>query len=484
MTKNIPISLNKALAEKCKRSFYYFVKYFWDTIIAEDPVWNWHIEYLCGVLQRIGEGVAKRQEKEFDYTIINVPPGSSKSTIVSEMYPIWCWTIDATQRFICGSYAATPAEDLAEKCYNIYISEKFRNLFPELRTKNAVGGKTHFKNGLRGERYTTSTGSGITGIHAHQLIVDDPMNPQIAASKVERERANKWLSETLSSRKVSHKVTAIIIVMQRLHEMDTTGYLLKKTGLKIKHICIPAEMSNDVKPVYLRDFYINGLFDPERKSKEILISQKAELGSYGYSGQMQQRPSPDEGGIIKKEWFNISTRTTFKATSSPIHFQLDTAYTDDTSNDPSAIIAYYKEGENIFIVNVQSVWKEFPVFIIWVKNFVFSNGYSDRSMIRVEPKASGKSIVQQIKAGTSLNIKEDDPPKYDKITRLYEASPKIEAGRIFLHQATWNESFIDQVTSFPNAQHDDEVDCLTAIVRNELLIDPGMDISHLAAMLP
>lgn len=460
---------NKIDAELCKRDFYYFVQFFWDTIIAEEPVWNWHIKYLCDLLQGIGERVSKRLSKEYDYIIINVPPGSSKSTIISEMYPLWCWAIDPTQRFICGSYASTPAEDLAEKCFNIYNSEKFKNLFPELNTRKSSGGKTHFKNGLRGERYTTSTGSGITGIHAHQLIVDDPMNPQIAASKVERERANKWLSETLSSRKVSHKITTTIIVMQRLHEMDTTGYLLKKPGLNIKHVCVPAELSNDVKPEELRKFYINGLFDPERRSPEILKSERATLGSYGYAGQMQQRPSPDEGGIIKKEWVNYSDRTSFKATDSPIHFQLDTAYTDDTENDPSAIIAYYKEGENIYILNVQSVWKEFPEFITWLKMFVISNGYSNRSMIRVEPKASGKSIVQQIKSGTNLNIKEDEPPKYDKITRLYEVSPKIEAGRIFLHKATWNESFVDQVTAFPNAQHDDEVDCLTAIVRRELI---------------
>jgi len=473
---------DKIDAVLCQRDFYYFVQLFWDTIIAEEPVWNWHIKYICDLLQGIGEKVAKRQQKEFDYVIINVPPGSSKSTIISEMYPLWCWTIDPTQRFICGSYASTPAEDLAEKCFNIYNSEKFKNIFPELNTRQSSGGKTHFKNGLRGERYTTSTGSGITGIHAHQLIVDDPMNPQIAASKVERERANKWLSETLSSRKVSHKITTTIIVMQRLHETDTTGYLLKKPGLNIKHICIPAELSNDVKPEELKQFYINGLFDPERRSHEILKSTRAELGSYGYAGQMQQRPSPDEGGIIKKEWFNYVDRTSHKATSSPIHFQLDTAYTDDTANDPSAIIAYYKEGENIYILNVQSVWKEFPEFIEWLRIFVISNGYSEQSIIHVEPKASGKSIVQQVRAGTRLNIKEDDPPKYDKITRLYEASPKIEAGRIYLHKATWNESFVDQVTGFPNAQHDDEVDDLTAIVRRELLQVAGIPFKEAVQM--
>ena len=139
--------INKVRAELYRRSFYEFVQYFWDTIIAEEPIWNWHIKYLCGELQAIGERVAKREQKLHDYYIINVPPGSSKSTIISEMYPLWCWTIDPTQRFICGSYASTPAEDISEKCYNIYTSDKFKAVYPELVEKTS-GGKTNFKNGL------------------------------------------------------------------------------------------------------------------------------------------------------------------------------------------------------------------------------------------------------------------------------------------------------------------------------------------------
>lgn len=479
----------------CRRSFYYFVRYFWDTIVADEPVWNWHIKYICDEMQAIGERTflrsrstlpdgkpapKSRLKKEFDYIIMNVPPGSSKSTIASEMYPLWVWANDPTQRFICGSYASTPAEDIAEKCYNIYNSEKFVRLFPELHNRKGSGGKTHFKNGLKGERYTTSTGSAITGIHAHQQIIDDPMNPKIAASKVERETANKWVSETLSSRKVSRDTTVTWIIMQRLHELDTTGYLLKKEGLRIKHICIPAELSEDVKPAALRGYYVNGLFDPIRFSSEALAGDKLTMGSYGYAGQMQQRPSPADGGIIKKHWFGRIARSSYAATSSPIKFQLDTAYTSDTSNDPSAIIAYYKEGQNIYIVNVQSVHKEFPDFVNWLPTFVRNNGYTERSIIRVEPKASGKSIVQQLKATTRLNITEDRSPKEDKLTRLHTASPKIEAGRIILHEGGWNANFIDQVTGFPNAQHDDEVDCLVAIIFNELFGEEAIPVARVA----
>lgn len=464
------IDANKAAAELCRRSFYFFVQYFWDTIIAEPLVNNWHIKYLCEELQAIGTKVANREKKDFDYVIINIPPGSSKSTIVSEMYPLWCWTIDPTQRFICGSYASTPAEDIAEKCFNIYTSDKFKQLFPDL-VKDSKGGKTHFKNGRKGERYTTSTGSGITGIHAHQKIIDDPMSPFIAGSQVERDRANKWISETIGSRNVNSDITVTIIVMQRLHDKDTTGYLLGKTGLRIKHICIPATLSDDVKPKDLREYYTDGLFDPIRRSFDSLQTAKAELGSYGYAGQMQQRPSPEEGGIIKKAWINIINANNVQPheTHRVIHFQLDTAYTEKLSNDPTAVLAYYVQNNMVYVQNVVSVWKEFPELIKWLPEYVKANGADRRSKIWVEPKASGKSVVQMIRSSTDLNIVESTAPKDDKLTRVHIVSPKIEAGRVAMHQGGWNDTFLNQLTSFPNAEHDDEVDCLVAVIMREVM---------------
>jgi len=457
--------INQIRAELCKRSFYEFVQYFWDTIIAEQPIWNWHIKYLCDELQQIGTKVANREQKDYDYIIINVPPGSSKSTIISEMYPLWCWTIDQTQRFICGSYASTPAEDISEKCYNIYKSDKFLQLFPEL-VKKSTGGKTGFTNGLLGERYTTSTGSGITGIHAHQIILDDPMSPAVSASLVERTVANKWVSETISSRKVSNDISVVIIVMQRLHELDTTGYLLSKKDLKIKHICIPAEVSKDINPPELKSYYIDGLFDPIRRNRESLNTTKTDLGSYGYAGQMMQRPAPLEGGMIKKNWFPIIERA--EVPPGVVNFYLDPAYTAKQTNDPTGAQAYIAANGNLYILFSTSVWKEFPDLCAWLPEWVKQWGYSNQSRIRIEPKASGKSIVQQIKSTTGLNVIEDQAPKDDKVTRVNSASPKMEAGRVFLVRGSWNEAYLNQMASFPNGVHDDEVDCTTAAIENEL----------------
>lgn len=476
------ISKSKIEAELCRRSFYRFVKSFWEVIITEPPVWNWHIKYLCDLLQHIGIRVKNRLPKEYDYYIINVPPGSLKSTIVSEMYPIWCWVIDPSQKFICGSYSSTVAEDLASKSYNIFHSEKFQKLFPKLHSRKPSGGKTHFHNGWKGERYTTSSGSMIQGIHAHQKLLDDIIGRMEAHSKVERKKVNDWLSETISTRNVDAKISTTILVMQRLHKQDPTGYLLDKEGLKIFHVCLPVELTPDVKPLELSQFYVNGLFDPERKPRERLIVERTELGSYGYAGQMLQRPSPAEGGIIKKEWFNISERAELPPMVK-LYFQMDTAYTEDEMNDPSGILAYYIENNNLYIVNAISVYKEFPDLIRWLNSYTIEKGYRNTtSKIYVEPKASGKSVVQTIRAISDLNIIESKAPTEDKISRLNIVSPKIESGRVFLHRGGWNDSFINQVTDFPNADHDEYVDCLVAIIIREL-IDTNFNYSTLNALL-
>jgi hypothetical protein len=204
-------------ASICRESFYEFVREFWDVVINEKPIWNWHIEYyVWPAAANSRKSQAKGAHSIHDYFIINIPPGTTKSTIVSVMYPVWCWVIDPTQRFICSSYSSTVAMDLADRSSRIFRSERFRKYFPEVLPDPDNDSKSQFKNQVGGERYATSTGAGITGVHAHQIIWDDPLNPQTAASETERDAANKYVDETLSTRKVDKLLTPTIIIMQRL----------------------------------------------------------------------------------------------------------------------------------------------------------------------------------------------------------------------------------------------------------------------------
>lgn len=458
----VKINPNKALAELCKRSFYRFVQEFWDVIIPEEPIWNWHIKYLCDELQYLNGFVVRRDPKPYDL-IINISPGSTKSTIVTQMYNAWVWTIDPVQRFTSSSYSHTLSLYHSMKTRDIITSDKYLALFPEISLKKDQQSKSDFRNDKGGQRFTTSTGGSVTGMHAHQILIDDPINPQQSCSDIERENANIFISSTLSSRKVDKSISVTILIMQRLHEMDPTGMLLSKKGKKIKHISLPAEDKGNVIPKELSSFYVNGLMDPIRLSRDILTEAKIDLGSYGYSGQYDQNPAPIEGGIFKKEWFEIID---WKQDFARLKwdFVADTAYTEDESNDPSGYISYSKYNNDFIIRFAQTEYLEFPDLCKALKSFAEMHGYSPNSIIEVEPKASGKSLVQTLKRETSLNVKDGVPPAKDKVARAKDSSPVVEARRVKLIRGPWNKDFIDQVCTFPNAENDEYVDCLTMMI--------------------
>lgn len=455
-------------AEVCKGSFFEFIKEFWHVVVNETPVWNWHIEYLADVLQNIAFKVQRREPRDYDYVIINVPPGSSKSTICSILYPMWCWAVDPTQRFICSSYAGDISLDLAEKCRKVFTSDKYQKYFPHVGVDTDNEAKSNFKNKVGGQRYSTSTGANITGVHAHQIIVDDPMNPTQSSSEVARKTANKYLDETLSTRMVDKDATVTILIMQRLHEEDCTGHVLKKieSGMRVMHICLPAEVSDNIKPSHLVRHYTDGLFDPVRLGRVAIKNLRTVLGSYGASGQLDQRPSPADGGILKKKWFEIVDRPI--PSGAAVHFRLDTAYTDKQRNDPSGFFAYFMEYGIMYIVNAENHYLEFPKLTKYIPTYVQNHGYTPRSKIKVEPKASGKSVVQALQR-SGINIMEDRPPTDDKVTKANAIAPTCEALRVKLLRGGWNEEFLNQVAAFPNAAHDDMVDCLVNAVIEEMV---------------
>lgn len=454
----------RVVADQCKRSFFYFVQTFWDVIIKEEPTYNWHIPFLCEELQKLSVSIVAREPKPYDL-IVNIPPGTTKSTIVTIMWPVWLWTQDATLRIITNSYSGGLSIEHATKSKDIIQSDKFRALFPHIVIRKDKSGKQNYENTETGYRYATSTGATITGFHAHVIINDDPVNPKQAESEPLRVQANEH-TKTLSSRKVDKANTPVVTIMQRLHEEDVTGYMLKKKGENIRHICLPAEDCEDVKPAELRKNYIDGLLDPKRLNRTVLQEAMVDLGSRGYAGQYMQTPSVAGGNIIKESWFRRISYSDFRAIrfKEPIHFFLDTAYDEKkkkTDNDPSGIIAACKIKNNIYITHAKKVWKSFPDLLRFLPEYMYANDYDDTySTLRVEPKANGKSVVQQLEDSTSLNVTYTPTPTDAKDVRLHAIAPKVECGRVYLVEGEWNEEFIDEVCGFPTKVHDEYVDLL------------------------
>lgn len=454
--------------QACIESFYEFVKSFWDEIIQEEFKDNWHIKFICDELQYLVPFIRDRKEKPYDL-IINVPPGSTKTTLVLQMFPAYLWAIDPTARIISSSHSSNLSIESASKSRDIILCSKYRRFFPDVKLRSDKSAKTSYENTKNGTRDVTSTGSGITGRHGHIKLMDDLQEISKATSEPDRQKAINHM-KTLFTREVEKGNSINVLIMQRLHELDCTAYLLSLSEKrKVKHICLPAELSDFVSPVECKAMYKDGLLDPVRMSRDILEQKRIELGTYGYASQFKQEPKPPEGGIIKRKWFNKVDRNHYFIRDNVYTFFIDTAYekkknvsiaTGEARNDPTGLMATVMINNIVYVWDYREVYMELPELVKFIPEWAKANGYTNKSTIRIEPKASGKSTVQTLRSYTNLNVMEIPGNKDSKETELTNAAPTIESGRFGLIIADWNELFLDRVCGFPNSAHDEAVDLI------------------------
>lgn len=444
----------------CKDSFYEFLKEFWQIIISEKPVLSWYIKYICDELQGIAERVFEGKPKKYDL-IINIPPGCTKSTICSIMYPAWIWTRMPTAKIIGASYSFDLAMDLSRRCRDIINCEKYQKTWPEIKLREDQNAKSFFINTMKGFRIAVGTG-GITGYHGHFIIVDDPLNPTEAISEAHLKAANTWMSETLSTRKVDKALTPTILIMQRLHQNDPTESMLSRAAREgsIKHICLPAELSQHIKPPSLAKYYVSKLLDPVRLSKEVLNENKKQLGEYGYAGQFGQYPIPMGGGMFK---------------TNRIHFELPPPE-NDTRKWIKQVRYWDKAGTaggGMFTVGVkmgEDVQHRFWILDVrrgqWdsskresvIKETAIADGRHISIAIEQEPGSGGKesaeSTIRNL-AGWKVII---DKPVGDKIMRADPFSVQVNNGNVYMKPAPWNQDYLDEMKFFPYSKYKDQID--------------------------
>lgn len=461
-----------------KKSYKEFVKWSFNILF---PTEKWevsqHVDLLCRLYQDEIERIIRREEKEEDL-IVNIPPRSSKSLITSVFLLPWMWINDPTLTMISVSFDEDLSLLNAQYSKDLIQSTEFQELFANsFQIRKDANSKGYFMNTKGGFRLSKTTGSNITGHKGVVIVVDDPQNPKTAESKISRQATVDYYTRALYNRLTPVNLGVRIIIMQRLHEEDLTGYLLKHNKEDYKHICLPATISDKVHPPELKSFYSEeGLLDPIRLSKKTLDGFRRTLGERGYSGQYDQSPAPLEGGIWKKDWFNTINPLFLRRNdqNEPIHFYIDGAYTEKTENDPTGLLACFKQNNSLYIVDFTEVWMDFPSLVKYIQEYVMRFGYSQSSRIIIEPKASGLSIVQQLRSQTQLNVIEGVPPKDDKITRANSVAPIIESKRVNLVDGSYVRNYIEKVSTFPNATHDEAVD-LTVMAINDLLINDGID---------
>lgn len=409
---------------------------------------NWHIDLIAEYLKEVYNGNIKR-------LIINIPPRSLKSVCVSVAFPAWVLGQKPYSRIIVASYSEILSLKHSTDCRIVVSSKWFQKLFKDFQLNQTQNEKHKFATTQNGYRFATSIGGSLTGEGGDILIVDDPHNPQQIMSEKYRTKTLEWFSNTFVSRLNNKKDGVIIIVMQRLHQNDLSGYLLEKSSNEWTLLSIPAIAEKT-------EYYNIGDFSKIRQKGEILHSKreglkeieriKQDMGSYIFSAQYQQKPIVKEGNMIKANWLK---KYDYSIEPEKIFLSFDTAIKAGINNDPTVCTVWGEFKNNLYLLNVYREWLEYPE--LKRRSIEIINKYQPNAIL-IEDKASGQSLIQDLKKEIKLPIIPIKVSK-DKITRLASVSPYFEANKILLpKEATWLIDYENELYSFPFCEHDDQVD--------------------------
>ena len=477
----------QVLASICRTNYYEFVKEFWSTIVTEKPIWNWHIKYLCDELEKVAEWVFKSLPKKYDL-VINISPGSTKSTLCSVMLQPWMWTRMPEAQVIGGSYRSDLSMDLSLKGRDVILSDKYRILFPDIQLRRDQAGKTHFMNTKRGWRYATSTKATITGFHGHLILVDDPLDPGQAASEIELKGANNWIKGELGQRKVNQAKTPIVLIMQRLHQDDPTAFLMEMAKeeqriatlegvvdapYKLKHICLPAELSRDIRPRYLRKYYTDGVMDPIRLGREVLREKKVR-GDYFYAGQFMQNPIPAGGGMFKTDRILIDVPHVRSMASYCRFWDKAGTAGGDGAYTVGLLMGKDKSGRFWIQDVIRGRWSSDERENI-IKQTAQIDGLDCWIGIEQEPGSGGKESAENTVrnlAGWKVFIDKPSGADSSKEQRADPFSVQVNSGNVLMVKAEWNRPYLEELKYFPASKYKDQVDASSGAF-NKLSVGMG-----------
>ncbi len=439
----------------CRESYFEFFKMFWPVISSEPLALNWHIEYLCNELQYHMERVFKRQTKECDL-VINISPSTSKSSICSILLQPWCWTRMPGLRKIGCSYVEDLAFELTVKSRRIVQSPLYRRLFPEIEIRSDLNNKSLWSNTLGGDRYAIGMGGSVTGKHGHLIVLDDPLNPKMGRSEAAINTAREFCTETLPNRTVDKEVTFQLLVMQRISVDDPTALWLGKPG--VKHICLPGELTDDVKPVELREKYVDGLFDPKRLSRNALDSHLAEMGQYGYAGQILQTPVPPSGGMFKVDKLEEMYAYPGDECFTRVCRFWDKAGSANAGDWTVGVkMGLHKDGTYWILDVVRGQWATDTREKI-IQETAARDGKRVRIGFEQEPGSSGIDSAKESIRRLSGYLVEAFRATGSKEVRADTFSVQVNAGNVKVLKGKWLSDYKYELTHFPNAKHDDQVD--------------------------
>lgn len=441
--------------EYCSRHLANFAKESWHVLEpSTDLKWGWALDAMCEHLQAVSTG-------EIKSLLMNVPPGTMKSLLTGVIFPAWEWGPRQMPglRYLGTSHKQDLAVRDNLKCRRLIQSQWYQDRWPITLTSDQ-NAKTKFENDSTGFREAMAFRS-MTGSRGDRTLLDDPLSVDDANSDTELKNAEITFTESLPTR-MNNDQSAKIVIMQRLHERDTSGLILSR-GLNYVHLCLPMEFEPG-----RRCTTSIGFTDPRTEDGELLFPErfgrahvddlKATMGSYATAGQMQQRPSPREGGLFKRQWFAdkiISAAP--KGTVWVRHWDLAATKSKTAARTAGVKLGRAPDGSFVVghVVKTQDEGNE-------VRKIIKATAEADGTIVQIslpqDPGQAGKVQAQDyVKQLAGWRVKAQ-PETGDKVTRAEPFSAQCEAGNVFLVRGEWNEEYLDELCMFPGGTFKDQVD--------------------------
>ena len=489
----IDVPLADVEAEWLRRDLASFVQAAWHVLEPDTPLqWNWHLDAVCAHVEALLVDTPGTPQN----LLLNVPPGTMKSLLVSVFAPAWQWLRVPSYRmlFASGSPGVVTRDSL--KCRGLVKSDWYQSTFkPSWRISADQDEKQKFANTAGGFRQGLGAGSAVVGERADLLACDDPNDPKEIHSEAHRTAINeRWWDATWHNRIASPERSKRVVIMQRLHEADLAGHLLSREAGQWAHLSLPMEWEPGAcpQPTWL------GWSDPRSTPGELLMpsrfpleyldQERVTLGSEGYAGQMQQRPQPAGGGTFKRHWWRRYDE--LPANLDEWGASLDCAFKGESTSDFVVLQVWARRGPNAYLVAsyrrkvdvvgtvalVRQARAEWPQVTGWF----------------VEDKANGPAILRLLRDEVP-GLVAVDPGARAKEARARAVTPLVEAGNVWLPQdstgsvvvfdrapgelrarrtGAWVsdvrgpavDQLLEECEAFPRGRHDDQVDALSQML--------------------
>lgn len=436
-----------------RNDFVSFVHRCFQTVNPGTPFFpNWHIEAIAHKLAGVRRGDIRR-------LIVNIPPRSLKSLIISVAFPAYVLGHNPRAKIFVISYGAELADKHASDFRAIVTSSWYQRAFPRMRIARIH--ENEIVTTLRGFRNSTTVMGALTGLGGDLFIIDDPQKAVDANSEPKRTSLNSWFTNTLISRLDNKERGAIIVVMQRVHLDDLSGYLMGASDdWNVLSLAAIAEEDERI-PLGGGRFHFRRAGEalhPERESLETLAGLKRILGSDIFSAQMQQSPVPPGGGLIKRKWVGRFDQLPDQKSPSWILQSWDIASKEGTTNDWSVCTTWLVRDKKFYLMHVLRRRFDYPT--LRARVIAHAGVYKPRKVL-IEDAGVGTALIQELRKAAALTVIAVKPER-DKFTRMSVQSAKFESGQVFFpRDASWLADLENELFAFPQSRHDDQVDSIS-----------------------